>query len=185
MSIDVHYFKQETLYTCGAAACRMYLSYYGIDKSESEIAYALGITPEQGCRCYILRHYLADIGLTVELKSGFSSPEEAIQTLKSVLMVKIPVIVEVNRDIYDNVTPRMKIKVKRESPAKGYSYHFVLVTGFTEGCIHFNDPHEAIGPNRLPVNQFTKALYDTSSRGCMLYARKRSRSDDNLGDKQS
>lgn len=172
MFIDVPYFKQETLYTCGAAACRMYLSYYGIERSESEIAYALGITPEQGCRCYRLRDYLANIGLAVELKSGFSSPEEAIQTLKSVLTVKIPVIVEVNRDIYDNVTPRMKLKVKWETTSKGYSYHFILLTGFTEDCIHFNDPREAIGPNRLPVNQFTEAFYDTPSRGCMLYPRK-------------
>lgn len=170
MVIDVPYFKQETLYSCGAAACRMYLSYYGIDKSESEIADALGIMPEEGCRCDRLRDYLADSGLAVELKSGFSRPEEAIQTLKSALMVKIPVIVEVNRDIYDNVTPRMKIKTRWETPTKGYSYHFVVLTGFSEDHIYFNDPHEAIGQNRLPVDQFIEAFYDTPSRGCMLYA---------------
>lgn len=36
MLIEVPYFKQETLYTCGAANCGMYLSRFGMDKSESE-----------------------------------------------------------------------------------------------------------------------------------------------------
>ena len=83
-------------------------------------------------------------------------------------MVKIPVIVEVNRDIYDNVTPRMKIKTRWETPTKGYSYHLVVLTGFSEDRIYFNDPHEAIGQNRLPVDQFIEALYDTPSRGCYM-----------------
>lgn len=49
------YFKQETLYTCGAAASRMVLSKRGVKLSEKAISKFLGVTPRKGTTLVMIK----------------------------------------------------------------------------------------------------------------------------------
>jgi ABC-type bacteriocin/lantibiotic exporter with double-glycine peptidase domain len=46
--MDIPYYEQETEYTCGAASMRMVLDYFGIKKSESQIAKLLKTNKVRG-----------------------------------------------------------------------------------------------------------------------------------------
>lgn len=46
--LDVPYFKQDTLYTCGPTSLQMVFAYYGIRESEAALARELATDPEEG-----------------------------------------------------------------------------------------------------------------------------------------
>ena len=46
--LDVPYFKQDTLYTCGPTSLQMVFSYYGIRESEAALKEELETSPETG-----------------------------------------------------------------------------------------------------------------------------------------
>ena len=46
--LDVPYFKQDTLYTCGPTSLQMVFAYYGIRESESALAKELVADPQTG-----------------------------------------------------------------------------------------------------------------------------------------
>lgn len=46
--LDVPYFKQDTLYTCGPTSLQMVFAYYGIVESESSLAHDLMSDPKEG-----------------------------------------------------------------------------------------------------------------------------------------
>ena len=87
--LKVKSFKQSTGF-CGPASLRMVLSFYGIGKSENELAKLSGATKEKGVGAEGLLKAVKELGL-----KGFMKDFSDVSDLKEyVLEKKIPVIVD-------------------------------------------------------------------------------------------
>lgn len=165
----VPYFPQQELYTCGAAATRMVLKYYGIKKSEKELKFALKTTLRGGTKFSDVRTYIKTIGLKCIIRRNIRPEKKGLQKLQKYLAHRIPIIVTVNRFVYDKRTPRIYQKVRWES--KIYSYHIIVLTEIDKENVYFNDPHLAVKKHKIPIQQFIKAWYDKKYPGYMVVIR--------------
>jgi len=173
MAIGIPYFKQETLYTCGAAVCKMILSYYGIDKSEVQLVRILDIRPRKGTTLSKINDFFKNLGFNCDYYPRVENAERAFKKLENYLKVNIPIIVSVNRFEYDRVTERMGIKTNWEE--EDFSYHFITLTGLDVSKIYFNDPHEKIGRYKLSRKNFLKAWYNDRLSGEILAVKSKCR----------
>ena len=151
--MEVPYHSQEELFTCGPACVRMVLAYYGIEEGEEEIASAMRVN-RNGCSFRRIKECFSSHGLTPFLHKPRKS-SNALARLENYLVNEVPVIVLVNRYVYDSETPRMNRKVGWEND--DYSSHFVVVTGIEGGEVSFNDPHEQVGKTSLSLDDFVES----------------------------
>lgn len=128
-------YKQSTKLSCGPAALRMVLEYYGVKKSEKEIAEGVGGIKKYGTKAVDLGWYAKKLGFKVELlslnrklskaRAKIKKPEVA--DIAKFIKKKIPVIVAVRSCLlYD------------KKPAK--LGHFIVVTDYKKGLFYYNDP---------------------------------------------
>ncbi len=82
---------QETLHQsmCGPASLKMVFGYYGIEKSEQEIAKLAGVTDELGTDDKTLKRVAEESGFKVEIKN-----ESTFEDVQNWLDKKVPVIVD-------------------------------------------------------------------------------------------
>ena len=82
---------QETLYKgwCGPAVLKMVLKFYGIQKSESELAKLAGTTKNRGTTAFQMTRIFKRFGLKVKIKNDSSFAD-----IKKYLKKNIPVIVD-------------------------------------------------------------------------------------------
>jgi len=173
MAMEIPYFKQETLYTCGAATSRMILCYYEIDKSEAQLVEILDITPENGTTLSKIKEFFENLGFNCDYFQRVESTEKAFKKLENYLKEDIPVIISVNRFDYDTVTERLDIETMWEE--RDFSYHFIIPTGIDVSDVYFNDPHERIGRYKLSRKNFLRAWYNDRLRGEILAVRSKYR----------
>jgi ABC-type bacteriocin/lantibiotic exporter with double-glycine peptidase domain len=86
--LDVPYFKQDTGYTCGPTSLQMALAYYGIHRSEKNLAEELKTTSEYGTRHGSMIQGVLSHGLYCYVNEGAT-----IDELRYLLNYKIPIIV--------------------------------------------------------------------------------------------
>jgi len=170
MVLKIPYFKQESLFTCAAAASRMVFAYYNICKSEEELASALSITPERGAALPELKNLFEKLGLSPIYHPSIENAKTGLKQLVDYLGAGVPIIVPVNRLVYDNKTERMSIETSWEG--KGFSYHLIVLTWIDDSNVFFNDPHEKIRKHKISRKQFLKTWLDEGLTGEFLVVRR-------------
>ena len=139
---------QETLHCgfCGPAVIKMILDFYGIEKTEAEIAILANKDDDLGINDEDIRRVLEGEGLRVEIKN-FATFDD----VQSALGKGAPVIVDwITRGRYD---------YSEDEVADG---HYSVVVGLDEINIYLQDPE--VGRVRtIPKKDFIRVWFDFSS----------------------
>ena len=136
---------QETLHQsmCGPASLKMVFDYYGIDKSEEEIAKLAGTTDDLGTDDQGIKKAAEELGLKVEIKNN-----STFEDIQGWLDKKVPVIV--------NWFTRGRADYEDSEVADG---HYSVVVGLDEEFIYIQDPE--IGKLRkIEREDFMKVWFD-------------------------
>ena len=136
---------QETLFKsmCGPASLKMVFDYYGIEKSEEEIAKLAGTTDDLGTDDQGIKKAAESLGLKVEIRN-----ESSFKDIQSYLDKKVPVIV--------NWFTRGRIDYDDSQVPDG---HYSVVVGLDGEFIYLQDPE--IGKLRkINKSDFMKVWFD-------------------------
>lgn len=136
---------QETLHGgyCGPASLKMVLDYYGVSRTEEELAKLCGITVDLGTNDQSLKRVAEKFGFEVKIKN-FSSFED----IKEWLNKKVPVIVD--------WFTRGRADYDESEVADG---HYSVVVGLDEEFIYLQDPE--IGKLRkIKREDFMRVWFD-------------------------
>ena len=139
---------QETLFKsmCGPASLKMVFDYYGIEKSEQEIAKLAGTTDELGTDDQGIKKAAEELGFKVEIKNN-----STFEDIQEWLDKKVPVIV--------NWFTRGRADYEDSEVADG---HYSVVVGLDEEFIYIQDPE--IGKVRkIEKEDFMKVWFDFTS----------------------
>jgi ABC-type bacteriocin/lantibiotic exporter with double-glycine peptidase domain len=115
-SLKVPYFKQETHYTCGPATMQMILKYYGIERTEADLASELATNSDIGT---LHEHMIEGV-----LRHGlhcYVNDQATVQELRYLLDFKVPVII-------------------RFIEPKGNEDHYGVVVGVNRFFVTIHDP---------------------------------------------
>lgn len=130
---------------CGPASLKMVLSYYGVEKSESELAKLCGTDSNLGTSAENLKNAAEQLGFSVEIKSNCT-----LDDVQGYLDRKIPVIV--------NWFTRGRSDYPESAVPDG---HLSVVVGLDEKFIYLQDPE--IGKLReIARDDFYKVWFDFS-----------------------
>lgn len=138
--------RQGTSYSCGAAALRSVLAYYGTDVSEEELMEQLGTTPEQGTRPEALIRVARFYGLEAELRQGVTFDD-----LEKEIKAGRPVIVDAQAWREDTGTPW---KDRWEDG------HYMVAIGLDSKNIYLEDPSLEWSKGFIPREQFMERWHD-------------------------
>ena len=142
--LDVKPF-QETLHTnmCGPASLKILLSYYGVDKSEQELAQLANIVPDIGIDDKSIARVAKSLGFKVQIKneSSFSDIEEWLKR-------GVPVIVD--------WFTRGRSDYSDSEVADG---HYSVVIGLDDKYIYLQDP-EIGAVRKIKREDFIKVWFD-------------------------
>lgn len=139
---------QETLHGsyCGPACLKMVLSYFGVEKTEAEVAKECGRDPSLGTDDISIKKAAERYGFKVEIQN-----EASFEDIQSWLDKKVPVIVDWftrGRSDYDD----------SEVP----DGHYSVVVGLDDENIYLQDPE--IGKMRtLDRDDFMRVWFDFKS----------------------
>jgi len=136
---------QETLHQsmCGSASLKMVFDYYGIEKSEEEIAKLARTTEDLGTDDQGIKKAAESLWFTVEIKN-----ESSFEDIQDYLSKKTPVIV--------NWFTRGRIDYDDSQVPDG---HYSVVVGLDEEFIYLQDPE--IGKLRkIEKSDFMKVWFD-------------------------
>ena len=136
---------QETLFKsmCGPASLKMVFDYYGIEKSEEEIATLAETTEDLGTDDQGIKKAAEGLDFKVEIKS-----EASFEDIQNYLDKKIPVIV--------NWFTRGRIDYDDSQVPDG---HYSVVVGLDDEFIYLQDPE--IGKLRkIEKSDFMKVWFD-------------------------
>ncbi|KKQ07996.1 MAG: hypothetical protein US18_C0004G0008 [Parcubacteria group bacterium GW2011_GWB1_36_5] len=139
---------QETLHGsfCGPAVIKMVLDYYGIEKTEAEIAVVANKNDDLGISDQDIKRVIESFGLKVEIKNL-----AIFEDIKSVLDKDAPVIV-------DWMT-RGRADYDEDDLADG---HYSVVVGLDEENIYLQDP-EVGRMRKLLKEDFIRVWFDFTS----------------------
>jgi hypothetical protein len=136
---------QETLHVgmCGPASLKIMLDYYGIDKTEKELAELAGSNPELGVNDKDIVRAAESLGFKAEIKN-----ESSFEEIGWWLEKGVPVIVDWftrGRQDYDD-----------SEVADG---HYSVVAGLDDEHIYLQDP-EIGGERKIKRGDFLKVWFD-------------------------
>lgn len=136
---------QETLHQsmCGPASLKMVFDYYGIKKTEAEIAEMSGVDKKLGTDDKIIKRIAEELGFKVEIKNNSN-----LEDIKIWLDKKVPVIV--------NWFTRGRVDYEDSEVADG---HYSVVVGLDEEFIYLQDP-EMGGLRKIEREDFVKVWFD-------------------------
>jgi ABC-type bacteriocin/lantibiotic exporter with double-glycine peptidase domain len=139
---------QETLHAsmCGPASLKMVLAYYGIEKTEKELAKMCGTNSNLGTDDVGIKNVAESLGFTVEIKNN-----STFNDIQKCLDKKIPVIV--------NWFTRGRIDYTESEVPEG---HLSVVVGLDEKYISLQDP-EIGGLRKLKRKDFIRVWFDFRS----------------------
>lgn len=136
---------QETLHAgmCGPASLKMVLAYYGVEKTEAEVAKECGCDPDLGTDDISIKKAAESYGFKVEIQN-----EASFEDIQYWLDKKVPVIVDWftrgRADYGDSEVP---------------DGHYSVVVGLDKDNIYLQDPE--IGKMRtLDCNDFMRVWFD-------------------------
>ena len=136
---------QETLGGgyCGPAVLKMVFEYYGVEKSEEELAVACGRDPNLGVSAETMVEVARKYGFEAEVKN-----ESDFSEIESWLEKKVPVIV-------NWFSPGRKDAPAHEMP----DGHSSVVVGLDNEKIYLEDP-EIGGLREIPRAEFLRVWFD-------------------------
>jgi len=139
---------QETLHGgyCGPASLKMVLGYWGINKSEEEVAVACNRDPNLGTDDMSLKKAAESYGLKVEIENNSS-----FDSIQRWLDRKVPIIV--------NWFTRGRSNYGEEEVPDG---HYSVVVGIDDIYIYLQDP-EIGGLRKLERDDFMRVWFDFKS----------------------
>lgn len=140
---------QETLHAsmCGPASVKIVLAYYGIEKSEAELASLCGTDNDLGTDARGIMNAAQNFGLHVEIKDNCS-----LKDIECWLQKDVPVIV--------NWFTRGRTDYTDADVADG---HYSVVCGLDDEHIYLQDP-EIGGIRRVERDDFMTVWFDFSGR---------------------
>lgn len=144
IKLDVKPF-QETLHTdmCGPASLKIVMDYYGVNKSENELAKLCKLVPGLGVDDKSIKEAAETLGFKVEIKN-----ESSFEDIEIWLKNGVPVIVDWftrGRQDYDD-----------SEVADG---HYSVVFGLDDEYIYLQDP-ETGGERKITQEDFMKVWFD-------------------------
>ena len=136
---------QETLHAgmCGPASLKIVLDYYGLDKSEQELAELTGHTAGLGINSEGITDAAKSLGFSVEIKN-----ESSLEEIENWLEKGVPIIVDWftrGRHDYDD-----------SAVADG---HYSVVSGLDDEFIYLQDP-EIGNERKIKRDDFLKVWFD-------------------------
>lgn len=136
---------QETLSEgmCGPASLKIVLGYYGVEKSETELAELCGHDRKLGTDAAGIRRAAESLGFEVEIKNGSS-----FEDMEAWLAKDVPVIVD--------WFTRGRQDYPESEVADG---HYSVVAGLDEESIHLQDP-EIGRMRRIKREDFLRVWFD-------------------------
>ncbi|OHA88726.1 MAG: hypothetical protein A2653_00295 [Candidatus Zambryskibacteria bacterium RIFCSPHIGHO2_01_FULL_43_25] len=142
MRLNVPYFKQDFIYSCGPAAVQMVLAYFHIRESESNLIEELGVSEEMWSSNSLMIEVFRKRGLYC-----YVNKDGTLEQIKNFLEEGIPVVV-------NYIEP---------SAEDG---HFAVVVNLTDSVIVLNDPWngENFVLNREEFLNRWHSKYDDASR---------------------
>lgn len=152
VKVHVKNVKQQKDHTCGVAALRSILLYYGIKKTESEIAKLAGTT-EDGTDTEALVRVARLYKLKTKVKHNMDLHE-----LKEWLDKKRAVVV------------CMQARGDEKEQKKLELGHYMIAIGYDEKHIYFEDPYQVKGyRGRIPTKEFMKRWKDATTEGVIRF----------------
>lgn len=151
MNLDVPYFKQDTVYSCGVASLQMILDFFGVFESEEKLAREAHTNPESGTK----HKWMIDVAT----KKGFYcyvNNESSLDEIGYFLEQKLPVLVHF-------------IETSNEEG------HYSIITGIQKGKVIMNDPWNGEGL-RMPCDDFFSRWHsedNTSMRWMMVLSKEK------------
>ncbi len=121
MKLDVPYFKQDKIYSCGAATLQMVFKYFGVFKSEQEISGKLGISSDKGVNNEQMRKVAQDYGFYC-----YVNEDAPFEEILEYLNLNLPVIVNFIEPTYNEG-------------------HYAVAVGFEDENLILNDPWNGQG----------------------------------------
>ena len=145
---------QETLHAgmCGPASLKMVLDYYGVEKTEKELAELCGTDPDLGTSDEEIKRAAEGLGFNVEIKNNSSFDD-----IQKWLDKKIPVIV--------NWFTRGRIDHDDSEVSDG---HLSVVVGLDEENIYLQDP-EIGNLRKIARDDFMKVWFDFTGKYINLW----------------
>ena len=142
--------RQSTSFSCGAAAVQSVLYYYGTDWSEGDFIEELETSPEKGTSVAEITAFFQGQGLKV------TSGQMDVAQLRYWVDRFVPVIVLIQAWA-DGV-----------EPADHYADqwgdgHYVVVIGYDEKNIYFDDPSILDNRGFIPVDEFMLRWHDVDT----------------------
>lgn len=128
---------------CGPAVLKMMLAYYGIEKTEEELAQLAGTNKETGTDDKALQRVLESFGLKVEIKS-----EASFEDIQGWLDKEVPVVVD--------WFTRGRADYPDSAVADG---HYSIVVGLDADFTYLQDP-EIGALRKLARGDFMKVWFD-------------------------
>ena len=136
---------QETLHAgmCGPASLKMILAYYGVEKTEAELAQMCGTNPNLGTDCIGIKNAAERLGFTVEIQSN-----STFDDIQKRLDKKVPVII--------NWFTRGRTDYDASEVPDG---HLSVVVGLDKEHIYLQDP-EIGALRKISRDDFLKVWFD-------------------------
>lgn len=136
---------QETLHAsmCGPASLKMVLAYYGVERTEEELAELCKTDPDLGTSAENIQEATESLGFTVKIKNN-----STFEDIQAWLDKKVPVIV--------NWFTRGRIDYPESDVPDG---HLSVVVGLDEQYIYLQDP-ELGKLRKIPRDDFMKVWFD-------------------------
>lgn len=141
--------RQATTYSCGAAALQSVFQFYGVDLSEEAIAELVCTTKRDGTHYQNIVMVAKSKGFKVDAKQNMD-----VSDLENNISDGIPTIVQLqawpdHRQAGDGWQDENK------------SGHFVVVIGFDESNLYFEDPM-SVQRTYLPKGEFERRWHDVA-----------------------
>jgi len=133
MKLKVPFYKQKTIYYCGPACLQMVFGFFGLKKSQEEIAKQTKTNEKNGT--------LHKNMVNIILKNGFYcyvNNNSTLHEVKHLIDIGIPVIVNYLESSNDEV-------------------HYAIITGYEKDYLILNDPWN--GKDLKLTNNFFKARW--------------------------
>lgn len=136
---------QETTYSCGAAAMKSLLQYFGLDYTEGELRKILKTTPE-GTMIEPIQELAKSLNFEVETREQMS-----IADLKTAIDEHKPVLILLQ------AWPETKQSNWEQMWDAG---HFVIVVGYDEDKLFIMDPVNSGKYHYVPQDEFLRRWHD-------------------------
>lgn len=140
---------QETLHAdmCGPASLKIVLDYYGVDKTEKELADLAGLVAGLGVDDVGIKKAAESLGFKVEIKN-----ESSFEDIETWLKKGVPIIVD--------WFTRGRADYSDSEAADG---HYSVVAGLDDEYVYLQDP-EIGGERKISKEDFVRVWFDFTGK---------------------